>query len=210
MQEKLNLITFLSEVKDPRRKQGQRYKSVAMLIIIIMCALRNKFGYREISRFCKNNEPILLETFKFNNHKVPSYVTFRSFIKETDFESLQTAFHKWANHYVQIDDDEWLSIDGKCIRSTVSDYSTEYQNFVSLVSVFCRKREQILLVSKIENKKSSEIDSVDYLLDLLDIKDAVLTLDALHCKKNSEQNRRNRQSLCSQSQGQSTEVETGS
>ena len=175
MCKKTTLLTFFSEVKDPRRKQGQRYQSSAIQIIIIMCALQNKFGYREIARFCENNEHILLKIFKFKNGKVPSHVTIRSFIKETDFESLQTAFHKWTKEYVP---DEWISIDGKSVRSTVSDYSTEYQNFVSLVSLFCRKREQILMVEKFESKKRSESDAVNYLLDL---KGVVLTLDALHC-----------------------------
>lgn len=192
MKEKVNLLTYLSEVKDHRRAQGQRYKTVAMLLIIILCGLCNKFGYREIGRFCKNNEDILLKMFKFSNGKVPSHVTIRSFIKNMDFESLQAAFHKWTKQYVQIEEDEWISVDGKCIRSTVSDYHTSHQNFVSLVSLFCRKREQILMVAKIENKKSSETEAVDYLLDLLDLKDVVLTFDALHCKKNSKQNRRQR------------------
>jgi hypothetical protein len=153
-----------------------------------MCALRNKFGYRETDRFCKNNEKKLVKLFRFKNGRVPSYVTIRTFMKEMDFESLQSAFHKWTKAYVRIDQDEWISIDGKYIRSTVSDYSNEYQNFVSLVSLFCRKREQILMVGKIENKKSSEPRTVNDLLDLLDLKGAMLTMDALHCKKSAGQN----------------------
>ncbi|MDR0364783.1 MAG: hypothetical protein LBH92_07190 [Bacteroidales bacterium] len=82
-----------------------------------------------------------------------------------DFESLQAAFHKWTKAYVRIDESEWVSIDRKCIRSTVSDYSNEYQNFVSLVSLFFRKRKQILRVGKIENKKSSKTQAVNYLKD---------------------------------------------
>jgi hypothetical protein len=188
MQERTSLLTFLSAVEDPRRKQGQRYRNSAMLTIIIMCALRNKFGYREIGRFCENNRKKLLKLFKFKNGRVPSYVTIRAFIKEIDFKSLQSAFHQWTKEYVKLEEGEWISIDGKCIRSTVSDYSNEYQNFVSLVSLFCRKREQVLLVERVENKKSSEIQAVEHLLDILDLKGMVLTMDALHCKKNAEQN----------------------
>jgi hypothetical protein len=50
---------------------------------------------------------------------------------------------------------------------------------------------------KIENKKSSETQVVNYLSDL---KGAVLTMDALLCKKTAGQN-------CSD--GQSTEAERG-
>jgi predicted transposase YbfD/YdcC len=64
-------------------------------------------------------------------------------------------------------------------------------------------------VGKIENKKGNESDSVTHLLDILDLKGLVLTLDALHCKKNFGQNRLQGQSLCSQGEGQSTELEKG-
>ena len=153
MYKKATLMTFLSEVKAPCHRQGQRYKSVAIQLIIIMSALRNKFRYRETGRFCKNNEQTLLKLFKFKNGKAPSHATIRSFIKDIDFNLLQTAFHKWTKQYVPIEEDEWISIDGKSTGSTVSDDSSRYQNIVSPVSLFCRKREQILMVEKIETKK---------------------------------------------------------
>lgn len=182
----MNLIECLCEVKDPRRREGQRYGKVALLLIIIMAMLRNKYGYREIARFCKLNEKQLLKIFPFPNKRVPSHVTFRSFILAIDFASVQAAFHKWAKQYVKIEKGEWINIDGKSIRSTVSDCFGEYQNFVSLVSLFCSKKEQILYVEKRENKKSNESNVVLELLSMLDLKDVTFTLDALHCKKNSK------------------------
>jgi len=191
----MSLISCLSLVKDPRRQQGQRYSSIALLLIIIMSILRGKYGYREAGRFCKLNESVLIEKFGFKNNKVPSHVSIRAFILDTDFVSIQKAFHQWAQGYVTIEEGEWISIDGKSIRSTVSDYSTEYQNFVSLVSLFCSKREQVLHVEKLENKKENEGKTVEDLLEILDLKGVVFTLDALHCKKNSKQNRIQGQSL---------------
>jgi len=185
----MSLIECLQEVKDPRRMQGQRYYSVAMLLIIIMSLLRNKHCYREIGRFCKLNDSYLITKFGFKNNKVPSHVSIRTFIMSTDFESIQSAFHKWAQSYVSINNGEWIAIDGKSIRSTVSNYSNSYQNFVSLVSLFCSKREQVLYVERLENKKNHEGQVVEELLEMLDLKDVVFTLDALHCKKNSKQNR---------------------
>jgi hypothetical protein len=181
----MSLIECLQEVKDPRRMQGQRYSSVAMLLIIIMSNLCGKYAYREIGRFCKLNKSYLISKFGFKNNQVPSYVSIRTFILTVDFSSIQKAFHKWTSNYVPIEANEWIAIDGKSIRSTVSDCSNEYQNFVSLVSLFCCKREQILHVAKLENKKANEGQIVEELLEVLDLKDVIFTLDALHCKKNS-------------------------
>lgn len=182
------LLECLSTINDPRRLQGQRYSSVSLLLIIIMAILRGKYGYREIGRFCKLNESSLIKRFHFKNNKVPSYVSIRSFILSADFSSIQKAFHTWTRGYVDIQPGEWISIDGKSIRSTVSDYSNAYQDFVSLVSLFSNKHEQIIHVQKLENKKESESAIVDELLEFLDLKDVVFTLDALHCKKNVRQN----------------------
>ena len=205
----MGLIECLGEVKDFRRKQGQRYNNVSMLLIIIMSILRGKYCYREMGRFCALNRDFLIEQFGFKNGRVPSYVSIRTFILSTDFVSIQKAFHRWAQSYVRIEAGEWIAIDGKSIRSTVSDYSNEYQNFVSLVSLFCSKREQVLHVEKLESKKGNEGQTVEDLLELLDLKDVIFTMDALHCKKNAEQNRRKRESLHSEGKRESTQIETG-
>jgi len=153
-----------------------------------MGILRGKYGYREIGRFCEQNRLDLIDKFGFRNNKVPSYVSIRTFILTVDFVSIQKAFHQWTRSYVG----EWLQIDGKSIRSTVSGYSSSYQNFVSLVSLFYSKREQVFHVEKFENKTGNEGQIVEKMFELLDLKDVVFTLDALHCKKNATKNCRKR------------------
>jgi hypothetical protein len=117
---------------------------------------------------------------------MPSHVTIREIIMHIDFDALNHAFYRWASSYVKIRKNEWISIDGKSIKSTLEDYNTSYQNFVSLVSVFTQKRGQVLKTSAFENKKKSENSVVQQLIELLDLKGVIITLDALHCKKNSK------------------------
>ena len=88
----MNLIDCLSEVEDPRRRQGQRYSSVSLLLIIIMCILRGQYGYREIARFCKFNSAVLIAKFGFKNKKVPSHVSIRAFIMTADFPRSKKLF----------------------------------------------------------------------------------------------------------------------
>lgn len=181
----MTLIDHLENIKDFRRKEGKRYSKISMLLMIIMAMLRNKYSYREISRFCKQHQQTLVKIFGFKNGRAPSHVSFRKFIINTDFYEIQKAFYAWAKERVTLEKDEWVHIDGKSIRSTVSDYSKSYQNFVSLVSLFVSRCEKIYYVDKLENKKTSEISIVEGLIDALDLKDVIFTFDALHCKKNS-------------------------
>jgi len=65
----------------------------------------------------------------------------------------------------------------------------------------------VLHVERLENKKDYEGQIVEDLLEILDLKDVVFTLDALHCKKNSKQNRIGQQPLRSKGKRQSTQIE---
>ena len=104
-------------------------------------------------------------------------------LKGINFDDVLTAFNDWAKQYITIDDNEWMAIDGKAMASTVTDYSSSYQNFVSLVSVFSHKRGQVLRVAKLESNKCSEIPTVQELIKALDLTGAVFSLDSLHCQK---------------------------
>lgn len=96
-------------------------------------------------------------------------------------------FYEWAIKYVTIKEKEWLSFDGKAIRSTVTNYKNPLQNFVSLVTIFSSKQKQVLIAGKIDNGKESEIPKVHELIEKLDLKGVIFTGDALHCTKTTIQ-----------------------
>lgn len=104
-------------------------------------------------------------------------------LSNLDFEKLSEKFKEWANKNVKIRKGDWISIDGKSIKGTITDYNSSYQNFVSLVSAFGQKKKEVLYAKKIENKKESEVPTVREIIKLLDLEGVVFTIDALHCKK---------------------------
>ena len=78
---------------------------------------------------------------------------------------------------------EWqVCIDGKTVRSTatISDYEKPLHIITVLLADYCITLGQISV-----NDKSNEIPAVRELLDLMDIKGAVVTLDAMHCQKDT-------------------------
>jgi hypothetical protein len=126
---------------------------------------------------------VLIKLFRIERHGVPSYSTIRRILIGVDFDQLAASFNQWAKNYVELDTSEWCGIDGKSLKGTVCDYKSEYQNFVSVVSVFAGKRGLVLGMDKLDNKQASEITTVQNLITALDIKGVVLSLDALHCQK---------------------------
>lgn len=180
----MTLIESLRQVSDFRRKQGRRYPLIAVLLITIMSIMSGRCRYREIAAFAKANQKELLKFFRMKKRKrLPSHVTFREVLKGVAFRDVLRAFNQWAEQYVPLEPDEWLAVDGKALASTVTDYDTSYQNFVSLVSVFSHKRGQVLKTARLENQKRSEIPTVRALIEALDLQGVVFSLDALHCQK---------------------------
>jgi hypothetical protein len=202
----MNLVENLCQIKDFRRKQGLRFELTQVLLIIIMGIMSGRFGYREIASFAKANHNDLVNRLKLKKSRIPSHVTIREVIINVDFELLNKAFSQWASGYVTIKKKDWLSIDGKSIKSTVDSYNTSYQNFVSMVSVFSQKRGQVIRTATYENKKIGEASVVQEMLEMLDLQDVVFTFDALHCKKNATNNHKPGKQLSGKSKRQSTEV----
>ena len=178
-----SLIEQLRQVKDFRTKDGQRHQLWLVLLFVIMGTMSGYVGYRAWGDFVKRHRRVLIEQFGIQKHGVPSYSTIRRILIGVDFDILAKTFNQWAKQYVTIETSEWLGVDGKSIKGTVTNYAHEYQNFVSIVSVFAQKQGIVLGLEKLENKKGSEISQVQNLISGLDIEGVVLSLDALHCQK---------------------------
>jgi len=70
-----------------------------------------------------------------------------------------------------------------CIKGTVLEPQTAYQNFVGMVSLYSSRLGVVLAAEQFESKKTSELKVVQTLLEALHIEGVVFTLDALHCQK---------------------------
>ena len=178
-----NLIEHLRQVKDFRTTDGRRHPLWLVLLLVIMGTMSGYVGYRAWGDFAKRHRRALIEVFGSYRHGVPSYSTMRRVLMGIDFDTLAQTFNQWAKNYVDVDKSEWCGIDGKSIKGTVCDYKTEYQNFVSIVSVFACQRGLVVSLDKLDNQEVSEIVTVQNLIAALDIQGVVLSLDALHCQK---------------------------
>lgn len=178
-----SLIDRFKEVPDPRRLQGQRHELSHILLIALMSIMSGYIGYRAIGDFMRRNKEDLLLVLRPKRGSLPSFDVIRSVLIAIDFAKLNDVFERWASQYVEIGEKEWLSMDGKAIGGTVSGGSTLNQRFISLVSLYCSKKQLVIGKALVDNSKESEIPAVCQLIAALDLQGAVFTLDALHCQK---------------------------
>ena len=179
---KMSLYKLFTQIKDPRRKEGQRTKLPQMFCMITISNLCGYFGGRPIARFAKVHNEIFISELKLK-HGTPSHVTFSDILNRVDSKELIQAFNKWASDYVLIEKGDHVSGDGKALASTVSDKHGSGQNFEAVVSMFCQESGLIRAIEQYQNNKESEINVVRFLIKHLSSKGMVFHLDALHTQK---------------------------
>ena len=179
----MTLLEIFSTIPDFRRAQGLRTDLPQLLSICVLAYLSGHTGYRDIFRFGNAHKKILIDALALR-HGIPSHVTFREILQSLDQSSLIAAFHKWSSD-LPVVEGEWLSGDGKALRSTVSDSQGINQNFEAVVTLFAQKSGLAKRIGTYHNK-SKELGEQEVLRNLLtDLKNMglVICADALHTQK---------------------------
>ncbi len=182
----ISLIQALAQVRDFRTPDGLRHPLWFVLLLVILGTLSGYRGYRALGDFAQRHRQALVENFGLAKQRVPSYSTIRRVMLGVDFTQLAEVFNAWARQCAPASETpEWLAIDGKSIRGTMTQPRDAQQNFVSIVSAFSAQRGLVLGLDRFENQHQSEIVTVQSLLQALRLEGVVFSLDALHCQKNS-------------------------
>lgn len=181
----MGLIEALKTVPDPRAQRGKRHPLWLALLIIIMGAMLGYWGYRPLAEFIDIYGDTLRHRLKLSQAvEFPSYSTLRRIMQALDFVALAEVFAHWAQQYAPLEPGAVLAVDGKSIKSTLSNYEQQTQNFVSLVSLFSHERGFVYHCQALENAHTSEQQVVQQLLETLALHPVVVTMDALHAQKN--------------------------
>lgn len=170
-------------MRDFRAAQGRRYPLWLILLLIIMGTMSGCRSYNALEDFGVRHYETLCEKLGLTVNRLPSDTTLRRVLQKLDFALLAQEFEQWAKDYIEVEPREWVAIDGKSIKSTVDRENSDYQNFVTLVSVYSQQQGVVLASAAFEHKSSSELKVVQSLLEALHLQDIVVTLDALHCQK---------------------------
>ena len=179
-----NLIQSLQEIRDFRASQGRRYPLWLILLLIVMGTISGCRSYYALEDFGARHYGVVSEQLGVKVTRLPSDTTFRRILQKLDFQALAQQFEQWVNSRLVLEPGEWIAIDGKSIKGTVTEHRTAYQNFVRLVSVYSHKQGIVIASQQFESKKSSELKVVQTMLEALQLEGVVFTMDALHCQKN--------------------------
>lgn len=174
-----NLYEELSKLSDVRRDEGKRHKIELIVILVILAIMSGYHGFRATGDFIIRNKKEIITFFKPKKNRLPSFSTIRRVMNNINFDELCEIFEKWAKNYIEIEEKEWISLDGKAIRGTIP---KEEHKFVNIVSLFAIDKKLVYSMGNVD-EKSNEIPKVQELIDNFPAKKVVFRMDALHCQK---------------------------
>lgn len=163
-----------------------------MLLMTLVGVMSGYSSLRSLADFMKRHEQEVADYFGLDKAKLPRYPTIREMVRSVDGTAVAWVFQTWVQAAAPTAAGAAVALDGKALGSTMQDCQSSEQDFVMVVSACVQSWAGVIGVNSFDNGKSSEIGAVRSLLEQLDLKGVWVTLDALHCQKNSGTNRQER------------------
>ena len=176
-----NFIDYFAELADPRQEDRCDHKLIDILFIAICAVICGAEGFTDMEEFGMAKETWRRQFLELPNG-IPSHDTFGRVLARLNPQAFQQCFVDWVRAVAAITDQEIVPIDGKKLRR--SHDKANGQRAIELVSAWTRTNRLMLGQIKVA-ADSNEITAVPLLLRLLELKGCIVTLDALHCQKDT-------------------------
>lgn len=147
-----------------------------MAVLGVIC---NADGWPDIAQFCSIRED-WLRTFLHLRSGVPSPSTFRRVFAALNADAFNAAFVNWTRSLVGSLEGKLVAIDGKTLRGSYTNHAA--QDPLHIVSAWVAQN-QIVFGQVATEAKSNEITAIPKLLEMLDLRGATITIDAMGCQR---------------------------
>ncbi len=172
-------LTFFVDLSDPRKDRGHNHRLLDMVGLALCGTIAGANSWADIERFARGHQD-WFEEFLELPYGVPSHDTFSRVFARLDTEEFQQCLSRWVEHLQLQLAGETVAIDGKTLRG--SHDRSAGQEALHVVNAWANHVSFCLGQVSVDSK-ANEIPAVRELLDILNLKDAVVTADAMHCQK---------------------------
>jgi predicted transposase YbfD/YdcC len=168
-------------VKDPRVNRTKRHDLLDVITMSLCGVLAGANGWAAIAEFAKSKRE-WLETFLSLPNGTPSADTFRRVLSRLNPKEFFECCIQWLESLsaaCPVDAEKQVAIDGKTARRSFD--RAKEQSALHLVSAWSAER-RLILGQEAVHEKSNEITAIPRLLQMIDISEAIVTIDAMGCQ----------------------------
>jgi predicted transposase YbfD/YdcC len=174
-----NPFAILESVTDPRVDRSKRHKLVDILVIALCGFLAGCEGWVDVELFGISKRK-WLEKFLELPNGIPSHDTFGRVFALLDPQQLTRVLRQFVQALLGSLQGEAVAIDGKTLCR--SGEATTGKKALHLVGAWATQRG-VVLGQVATADHSNEITAIPVLLQLLDVRGATVTIDAMGCQK---------------------------
>ncbi|WP_261364106.1 ISAs1 family transposase [Stieleria tagensis] len=167
------------KVTDPRVDRGSNHDLLEMIFMALTASICGADGWADVERFCKAKVRWFRRYIDLE-HGVPSHDTFGRVFSRLDTGEFLASMHDWVDQFASSLRGQGVAIDGKTLRGSFD--RAAGQSALHAITLFATESKLVLRQLSVDDK-SNEIPTVPMILELLDLAGAVVTLDAMHCQR---------------------------
>ena len=178
------LKKVLESLPDTRKAKGLRHSQTSVLTIALCAVLSGCRSFIAISEWANRCTQKMLRRLGCYFHETkqcytpPSEPTIRRVLQSADIEIMEPAINNWLSSLLEGEQDEALAVDGKVLKGARDADNKQ----VHLLSAVLHGQGITIAQQRVESK-TNEIPALRTLLEPLNIKGRVVTVDALHTQK---------------------------
>jgi predicted transposase YbfD/YdcC len=178
------VVCHFAELEDPRSEINRRHPLVSVVVIALMGVLAGAGGPTAIAKWALMNKDFLTGLLPLP-HGIPRKDVFRRVLATLQPDAFQACYRNWLESLREKAaaatgiEQPVLAIDGKTARRS----HDQSKGLGALHSVSVWASEYGLSLGQVATEeKSNEITAIPVLLRLVDIRGAIITIDAMGCQ----------------------------
>jgi predicted transposase YbfD/YdcC len=173
-----SIVGHFVDLEDPRVERTKRHLLLDIVVIAICAVICGADSWVAVAMFGKAKLAWLKRFLEMPNG-IPSHDTFGRVFARLKPEQFEKCFLQWIAAVSDITAGQVVAIDGKTVRR--SHDAGIGRSAIHMVSAWATANELVLGQVKVDDK-SNEITAIPALLQVLEVSDCIVTIDAMGCQ----------------------------
>jgi predicted transposase YbfD/YdcC len=174
-----SLLEHFASLEDPRVERNQRHALLDIVLLTVCAVVSGAHGWEAIEEFGHAKLDWLRKFGRFDNG-VPSHDCVANVVSRLTPKGFGECFRSWTQAVATATGGEVIAVDGKSARGSRD--RRRARSALHMVSAWaCSNR--LVLGQEATEEKSNEITAIPKLLELLELKGCIVTIDAMGCQR---------------------------
>jgi predicted transposase YbfD/YdcC len=167
-----------ADLDDPRVERTKEHLLLDIIVIAICAVICGAEAWTEIEQFGLAKHAFFARFLPLPNG-IPSHDTFSRVFARVQPGQFQAAFAAWVRDMVELAVGQVVALDGKTLRHS-GDKAAAGKAAIHMVSAWASANGAgLVLAQRKVDEKSNEITAIPLLLEVLDLADCIVTIDAM-------------------------------